>query len=330
MDAITINTYRSFSSTLALLCLVTIMLAVSSPVRSIEPIQPITHPDDLDLNKVMLGRQLFEDKRLSKKENISCSDCHLLEKGGADGLPKSIGTHGETTSRNTPTVFNVGLNVALFWDGRANTLEEQIDSVIRNPKEMDGDWNLIIERLEDDPVIVSSALEAYNTEISQMVVTDAISEYLRSLVTINSPFDKYLSGDTSAINKSAISGYEKFKSHGCVSCHQGRNVGGNLFQRAGLMAQIAEHRGVSNVFEDDLGRYAVTGRERDKFVFRVPSLRNVALTGPYFHNGSVGDLREAIRLMAFYQLGHPIPDADVEDIFMFLHSLTGSIPDYAQ
>lgn len=301
-----------------------VLLMLPAGVSSKEPIEPLSAPEDLNFAKVALGKRLFEDTRLSQNQNISCSTCHLLEKAGADGLAQSIGTHGESTSRNTPTIFNVSLNVVLFWDGRANTLKEQIEAVIKNPVEMDGDWDNIINLLKQDNQLATKMKQIYDPAISQESVTDALAEYLRSLVTVDSPFDRYLLGDANAISADAKTGYEKFKSHGCVSCHQGRNVGGNLFQKAGLMTEAAKRSGAADVFAEDLGRYEVTGRERDKFVFRVPSLRNVALTAPYFHNGSVDDLDEAIRIMAIYQLGKSIPESDVGYIRDFLISLNGS------
>lgn len=215
-----------------------------------------------------------------------------------------------------------------FWDGRATTLEEQIEDVIGNAVEMDGEWHSITQRLNQDSELSALQRKEYGTEFDKASVIDALSEYVQALVTPHAPFDRYLRGDESAISREAKVGYETFKSVGCIACHQGQNVGGNLFQKAGLREDAAALWGYKDVFNDDRGRFKDTGRSRDEFVFRVPSLRNVTLTAPYFHDGSEGDLREAIRIMAVYQLGAPLAEEQVESIYAFLSSLEGNLPEH--
>jgi len=296
------------------------------PLWAYEPVSPLEQPDDLNKVKVQLGKQLFHDVRLSNKENISCASCHAMDKAGADGLALSPGTNGELTDRNTPTVFNSRFNIAQFWDGRADNLEEQIDAVINNPIEMGGDWPGVIKRLLSDQKFVDEMSVWYQPPVSKDSITDALAEYMKALVTAGAPFDDYLRGDPSAVSPDAKAGYELFKTLGCSSCHQGINVGGNLYQRAGVKIPIDGRIKKSTAFAEDLGRFNVTGRERDKFVFRVPSLRNVVDTAPYFHNGKVPDLDSAILLMARFQLGKDIRIEQVRLIKEFLYTLNADIP----
>jgi len=322
-----------FSNSSSLTFLIILLSAIAAPqqllagnpdsdirmVRS-EFIQPVPYPTNLNPGKVALGDALFHDTRLSKDNTISCASCHGLDSGGVDGVPRSFGVNGAEGDINTPTVFNSGLNYSQFWDGRAASLEEQINGPINNPKEMASNWPLVISRLKEDPAYVSSFASIYDDGISADNVRDAIATFERSLNVVDSRFDQYLRGDKDAISKDELRGYGLFKSYGCVACHQGQNVGGNMFQKYGVLKDV-KHGPVSKV---DFGRFNATGDEHDRYVFRVPSLRLVVLTAPYFHDGSAKTLHDAIYEMAEHQLGRAIPDEDEKLIIKFLHSLVGS------
>lgn len=293
-------------------------LAVTTGDRSHEAIRPLRLPDGLDPKKVDLGRRLFHDPMLSADGRVSCATCHPLDKGGVDRLPVSVGVNGLRGTANAPTVFNSGFNSAQFWDGRAATLEEQAGGPLTHPSEMATDWSTILARLVASPY-AAEFRRVYGTAPAEAAVRDAIATYERALVTVDSPFDRWLAGDDQALNAEQKRGYALFKSYGCASCHQGANVGGNMFARFGYYGNWFDDRGHSTKAE--LGRFNVTGRTADRYVFKVPSLRLVTLTPPYFHDGSVADLREAIRLMARYQLGRDILDADIDPMVAFLGSL---------
>ncbi len=286
-----------------------------------EPILPLPEPVGLDPRRVALGKRLFFEPRLSGDDTISCASCHDLSRGGADDKAYSIGIGGAIGEINAPTVFNVAFNIAWFWNGRAETLEDQLDGPILRKDEMGSDWNAIVVKLKGDESYVRAFDEAYEDGITVANIKNALVTFERSLVTTNAPFDRYLKGDYYAIDDEAKKGYQLFKDYGCSSCHQGVNVGGNLFQVFGVVGDYFADRG--HITEVDLGRYNVTGREVDRYRFRVPSLRNVALTAPYFHDGSAPHLEDAVYTMARYQLGRHIPRRDVELIVRFLHTLTG-------
>ena len=289
-----------------------------------EPIQPIPEKINLDAAKVALGGQLFQDKRLSHDDTLSCASCHALEKGGTDQLAHSVGIGGALGGVNAPTVLNSGLNYRQFWNGRANTLEDQVNGPTHNPKEMGSDWDEIMGKLRRDARYQAAFAALYPDGIHPRNVRDAIATYERSLVTPDSRFDRYLRGDQTALSASEKRGYLLFKQDGCVSCHQGANIGGNMFQKFGVMGDYFAARGHET--DADIGRYAVTGRESDKHVFRVPSLRNVALTAPYFHDGSATTLPQAVEVMAMYQLGRPLEPNELVQIVDFLNSTTGKQP----
>jgi cytochrome c peroxidase len=286
-----------------------------------EPIQPLVLPEGLDADKIALGEMLFNEVRLSGNNSISCATCHKLDAGGVDGLTHSFGINGYEDDVNTLTVFNAGLNIALFWDGSAETLEDQTDGPTHNPKDMGSDWTQITAKLKTDPVYVSAFDKLYPAGITTHNAKDAIATFVRSLVTINAPFDRYLRGEKDAISEDAKAGYQLFKKYGCVACHQGRNVGGDMFQVLGVMRDYFADRG--HITKADFGRFNVTGLEEDKHVFRVPSLRLVTLTAPYFHDGSAKTLNDAVHAMAVYQLGRQMPDEDEDLIIAFLHTLVG-------
>ncbi|MBP5976376.1 c-type cytochrome [Brasilonema sp. CT11] len=299
-----------------------------------EPIQPIPLKIALNQSKVALGEKLFREPRLSADNRVSCLSCHNLSKGGADDKAFSIGANGAVGNVNALTVYNAGFNSRLNWNGKFETLEALTEVAIQNPTDMGIDWQVLIQKLQQAPEYMQAFTQNYADGVTKANVKDAIATYLRSLYTPNSRFDQYLGGNQKAITDAEKEGYRLFKAYGCVSCHQGMNLGGNLYQKIGLMGDyfrdralrgsLWEHRG--NVTKADLGRYNVTQDEADKFVFRVPSLRNVALTYPYFHDGSVETLEEAIKVMTKYQLGRSLSQKDIELIALFLGTLTGEHP----
>lgn len=296
-------------------------LPASAPAS--EPVQPLPRELDLDPQKVALGAQLFHDPRLSGDGSVSCASCHPLDRGGADGLKRSVGIGEQLGDVNAPSVFNSGFAFRLFWDGRAASLEEQIDGPLKSPAEMGSSWELALERISADAGY-SSAFEAlYPTGVDEAAVKDAIATFERSLITPDSPLDRHLRGETSALSPEELRGYELFKQYGCIGCHQGMLLGGNMFQRLGTVRDYFGERG--DVEHADLGRFNVTGDEADRHVFKVPSLRNVAETAPYFHDGSAETLEEAIRVMARYQLGREVSEPQVAEIAAFLGALTGEL-----
>lgn len=244
--------------------------------------------------------------------------------GGADIAAVSTGVFGAKGKINAPSVYNAALNFAQFWDGRAQTLEEQALVPIQNQHEMGMSLANAVSVLANDAEYHKAFSEAFGSEPTPQSIGAAIAEYERSLLTPESPFDRYLRGDSSAIADDAKHGYLLFKSYGCVACHQGRNVGGNMFQKFGIMGDYFADRG--KVSDEDLGRFNVTQKESDRYVFKVPSLRNVALTAPYFHDGSADTLEKAIVVMGRYQLGRELSEADVADLSAFLRTLTGDQP----
>lgn len=294
-------------------------------VSAQEPIQPIPQNLPTDPQKVALGKKLYFDKQLSKDHTVACVSCHELKAAfGTDLSPVSTGINGQKGGRNAPTVYNSALNFAQFWDGRAATLADQAAGPPVNPVEMGmHSWADIVKRLQDDPNYESDFL-VYGGTISEATVTDAIAEYEKTLLLANSPFDRYLAGDTDALNEQEKLGYQRFQQYGCVACHQGRNVGGNMYQKFGILKDIGQS-GLS--LADDLGRYEVTENEADKHVFKVPSLRLVTKTAPYFHDGSVETLEEAINIMIEYQLGREVPQQDIDAIIAFLGTLVGELPE---
>lgn len=317
------TTYRHAGLAIRNVLWVWASLAATLPAhaQSEEPIRPIPQTIKLDAKKVALGDKLFHDKRLSKDNTISCASCHPLERGGVDGGVGSTGINGVKGPINAPTVFNSGFNFRQFWDGRAGSLEEQAAGPIHNPKEMGSNWNEVIGKLSGDAALVAMFKDAYADGLQPKNVQDAIATFERSLITPNSRFDRYLRGDSAALKEDELRGYQLFKNYGCVACHQGVNVGGNMFQVFGVMGDYFAKRG--GVKEADLGRFNVTKNEADRNMFKVPGLRNVALTAPYFHDGSAKTLNDAVDVMFKYQLGRVAPQQDKELIVKFLHTLTG-------
>ncbi len=285
-----------------------------------EPIEPLPLKADYDEKSAALGHQLFFDPMLSKDGTISCATCHHLDNGGDDNLKFSFGIDGQEGTINSPTVYNAVYNFRQFWDGRARDLQEQALGPIENPVEMGNSFENLIKTLTASKY--KKQFDAlYSEGITKESITHAIAEYEKSLITPNAPFDQYLRGDKNAISEDQKEGYELFKSKGCISCHHGQNVGGNLYNKFGVMESTKSA---------DLGRYNVTKKSRDKYFFKVPSLRNVARTSPYFHDARTESLAEAVKLMARYQLGRPISEAEVMKIVAFLTSLNGELPPQAK
>lgn len=294
-------------------------IAGSTPATAYdaEPIQAIPAPPRLDPLKVELGERLFRDPRISRDGSIACASCHVLDLAFTDRQAQSRRIGGELTEFNTPTLFNVTLNFRLFWNGRAKQLEEQI----AHPRDTGTEWDAALRKLKTDAELAPRFARAYPQGMTEATLQDAIVTFERSLITPNARFDRYLRGDKNAISREEEAGYHLFKSYGCASCHQGANAGGNMFQKLGIMRDYFQERGAGN--EADLGRYNVTKQASDRHVFRVPGLRNIALTAPYLHDGSAKNLREAIGIMGRYQLGRDIPSQDVDRLIAFLHTLSG-------
>ena len=279
----------------------------------------------LDDRKVELGRKLFHDKRLSHDDSIACASCHPLNKMGVDGLPLSPGIKQQFGQLNTPTVFNTGFNFRQFWDGRAADLEEQASGPVHNPVEMASNWPEVIAKLKQDAYYPKAFRAIWPDGIQPQHIQSAIAEFERGLITPDSPFDRYLRGETNALSEEAQRGWSLFRNLGCVACHQGINVGGNMYANLGVMGDFFEDRGIPET-KADQGRFNLTKRPEDRHLFKVPSLRNVARTAPYFHDGSIATLDKAVDAMARYQLGVMLEKAERDDLIAFLQSLSGRIP----
>lgn len=287
-----------------------------------EPIKPIEPATITEPKKVALGKKLFFEPRLSSSGFISCNSCHNLGMGGSDNLPTSIGHKWQEGPINSPTVLNSSMNLAQFWDGRAETLQEQAAGPIANPMEMAFTHSLAVDVLNSIPQYRAEFAAIYETkEITLDQVTDAIAVFEETLVTPNSRFDQWLKGDDEALTKQELDGYQTFKNVGCVACHYGPAAGGSSFQRMGLV----EPYETNNPAE---GRIEVTGKDADRFSFKVPTLRNVELTYPYFHDGAYWNLEDAVDVMARLQLGRQLEQSDIQSITAFLKTLTGDQPSF--
>ncbi|NJN86635.1 MAG: c-type cytochrome [Leptolyngbyaceae cyanobacterium SL_7_1] len=298
--------------------------ALSTPVEtsySTEPILPIPLEIPLDNNKVALGERLFQDTRLSSNNQTSCYSCHNLAAGGADRRRHLRTGQQDYGMTNTLTVFNASFNYKIGWDGRFASVLDHLDDPVNNPSALGSTWEEIVARLAQVPEYKQSFRQMYPDGLNVTTLKDALTVYQESLYTPNSRFDQFLRGNKAALTATEQAGYDLFKSYGCVSCHQGVNVGGNLFQRFGVMGDYFADRG--DITPADLGRFNATQDEADRHVFRVPSLRNVALTAPYFHDGSAQTLEQAITIMGTYQLGRSLSETEVDQIAQFLRSLTG-------
>lgn len=293
-------------------------LSLFSQEAIFELITPIPQKLDYDLEKAKLGKKLYMDTNLSKDKTVSCNSCHSIDNYGVDNLEFSLGVGGQLdTPFNTPSSFNAVFNFVQFWNGRAKDLVEQAKAPFVNPKEMGLTESEVVSIVKANPQYVESFKRLYG-EVSFDTIASAIVEFEKTLITPDSPFDRYLKGDVGAISEAAQRGFQVFKKNGCISCHQGQNIGGNMYQRVGVFADYPNAQ--------TLGRYEITGKEEDKMVFKVPSLRNIAKTAPYFHDGSIPTLENAVQLMADYQLGRKLSSQDLADIIAFLNTLTGEVP----
>jgi cytochrome c peroxidase len=268
-----------------------------------EPITPIPAAPPLDPRRVALGERLFQDRRLSHDNTRNCLSCHDTRSNGASANAHDLTPDGQTIPLNTPTVFNAVLSFRLNWEGNFRSFELEAAQILQNPSIMASSVDEAVDKLRADPEVASLFRDAYGREADTAALLDALGSYERTLVTPGSRFDQFLAGDASAITAQELSGYQQFKSLGCISCHQGVNVGGNLFQRHGIFHPL--------------------GSPEPEWL-RVPSLRNVATTPPYFHDGSAATLSEAVRKMGDAQLDRLLTDRQIADIVAFLKTLTGS------
>lgn len=280
------------------------------------PIQPIPTQITIDKNWVLLGKALFHSPLLSKDNSISCASCHMVNFGGDDGFPLSTGVDNALGGRNSPTVLNATFNFRQFWDGRASDLSEQAVGPIHNPVEMASNWQAIISKLAQDDYFKQTFERLSNDGVTPDNVIKAITIYEQSLITPNSAIDRYLLGQNDALTSQQKRGLKLFVDYGCSTCHQGRNIGGNIYQKLGRIDDIPTE------LAGDLGLFTVTQKIDDKYVFKVPSLRNIAETALYFHNGTVSELEDAVRIMAQVQLGTELADNEVNDIVALLRSFS--------
>ena len=297
-------------------------MLLSFSVAAMEPITPLEAVSGLSPEKVRLGQKLFSDKRLSRDNSVSCESCHDLALNGADVKRLSIGVDDSKAVIKTPTVYNTAYNFAQFWDGRSRTLENQVSGPIHNPIEMGTNWGTVIQKLKSDAELVSSFNSLYEDGLTASNIADAIATFERSLVTVGSDFDRWLKGEENVLSEEAKQGYVLFKNYGCISCHQGRNVGGNMYAHMGTFGNYFSDRELP-ITKADYGRFNVTGIEEDKHLFKVPSLRLVSLQKYFFHDASESNLESAVQVMAYYQLGREVNDTDAKLITKFLQSLVG-------
>lgn len=299
------------------------MLVATGAVSANEPIQPIESPKNINAAQAELGKKLYFDPRLSKSGFISCNSCHNLSMGGTDNLKTSIGHNWQQGPINAPTVLNSSMNIKQFWDGRADDLKAQAGGPIANPGEMAFTHELAIKVIASMPQYVDEFKAVFDKDhITIDEVTQVIAEFEKTLVTPNSRFDKWLKGEKTAINAEEQAGYELFKNSGCVACHNGEAVGGNSFQKMGAV----EPYKTKNPAE---GLKGVSGKDEDRFKFKVPTLRNVELTYPYFHDGEAATLGEAVEIMGQIQLGKKFKPEETAQIVAFLKTLTGDQPSFA-
>ncbi len=285
------------------------------PDSILSPTNPLTPA------KIDLGRLLFYEPRLSKSHDVSCNSCHSLENYGVDGKRVSAGFQGQLGGRNSPTVYNAAGHLAQFWDGRATDVEEQAKGPVLNPVEMamasDAEVVATLRAIPGYRAAFQKAFPASSEPITFDNMALAIGAFERKLVT-PSRWDRFLNGDSAAITREEMAGHPEFMHQGCASCHNGAYVGGRMFQKLGVEQPWP--------IATDLGRFEVTKNAADRMVFKVPSLRNVEKTGPYFHSGTVATLPEAVRLMGQHQLGVKLEDRQVSQIIAWLKTLTGEIP----
>ncbi|RXJ97985.1 cytochrome B6 [Arcobacter sp. CECT 8986] len=284
-----------------------------------ELILPIKSEVNYNIQKALLGKKLFFDTRLSKDDTISCASCHDISNGGDDNRDFSIGINNRKGSVNSPTVLNSKYNFTQFWNGKARDLKEQINGPVHNPMEMGSSLDEIVKKISSDSYYKKQFELIFKDGLTKTNLVDALAEFESALITPDSRFDKYLKGDKTALSKDEIKGYELFKKNGCISCHNGVNIGGNLFQKMGI---LKEYKSKTN----NLGRFNVTKDEEDKNYFKVPTLRNIDKTAPYFHDASAKTLHDAVSVMMEYQLGIEPNEDEIDKIVKFLKTLDGQTP----
>lgn len=288
-----------------------------------ETIRPIEDSVAVNPKKVALGKLLFHDTRLSADNTISCASCHELTTGGVDNKQFSEGVGGQFGGVNAPTVYNAYYNFVQFWDGRAATLALQAAGPPVNPVEMAcKSFDEICDKLNADRAFRKAFESVYPDGITEANITDAIQEFEMTLLTPDSRFDKYLKGDLEALTANEIEGYRLFKQYSCATCHAGENLGGKSYEYMGLWKDYFAQRGTELTIEDN-GRFKETSLERDRHRFKVPGLRNIELTWPYFHDGTMATLEEAVEAMAIYEVGKTLSDEQTALIVEFLKTLTG-------
>ncbi len=289
-----------------------------------EPLSPLPAAPRVDPERAALGMKLFSTASLSSDGSVSCATCHPVDRAGADGFVHSRGANGHESVLNTPTIYNASFNFRFNWNGAYTRLEDALDAPIALT--LGTTWSAIEAYLRTHAEWRTAFDAAYADGVTTTNIKDALSRYIDTLITPGARFDQFLRGDTDALTNDERRGYETFKALGCSACHQGANVGGNMFQRLGVMHDYfqarVEHGGPAPTAAD-LGRYTTTQRHADRHVFRVPSLRNVALTPPYFHDGSVPTLELAVAEMAYLQLGKRLGDEELTLLVAFWKTLTG-------
>lgn len=291
--------------------------------RAAEPVRPIDASIETDLAKVALGFALFHDTRLSVDNTVSCASCHALETAGVDNKQYSEGVDAQIGGVNAPTVYNAVYNFVQFWDGRAKTLADQAAGPPLNPIEMAStSFDEIIVKLEKDRKFAAEFRKVYPDGLTEANITDAIEEFERTLITPDSRFDKWLRGDDSALTADELAGYQLFKEYDCATCHVGPNLGGQSYELMGLRKHYFEDRGLELTIEDN-GRFKETQLERDRHRFKVPGLRNIEHTWPYYHDGTRLTLEDAVRDMGTYQSGVEMTQKEVDQVTAFLKTLTG-------
>lgn len=296
------------------------MSSLCASVQAAEPVDPIEPVEVKNPALVELGKMLFFEPRLSRSGFISCNSCHNLATGGVDNLQTSIGDRWAQGPINSPTVLNSFGQVAQFWDGRAKTLAEQAAGPIANPLEMASTHEMAVKVIASIPGYAPYFKKAFgDTEVNIKRITEAMAEFERTLVTPNARFDKWLKGDKNAITPQELNGYKIFKESGCTICHNGAQLGGQSFQKMGVVRPYK----TTNTAE---GVKAISGRDQDRMTFKVPMLRNIELTYPYFHDGAVWTLEESVSIMGDLQLGKRYTKQEINDITAFLKTLTGDQP----
>ncbi|MBM4206457.1 MAG: cytochrome-c peroxidase [Gammaproteobacteria bacterium] len=277
--------------------------------------------------KVALGKMLYHDPRLSSTGTVACASCHNVMAGGEDNRPVAMGVNGQTGGRSAPTVWNSAFNKVQFWDGRAESLEAQAAGPVTNPIEMGiKSWDDVVARLEKIEGYKKAFADAFGgNAISKDTATKAIAAYERTLITPNSPYDRYVTGEKDAMTDQQVRGMNKAVELGCTGCHSGPAFNGpGVFQKFPVTSN-GMYQAKYN-FSKDKGLAEVTKKSEDEHMFKVPTLRNIALTAPYFHNGAVKTLDEAVRVMAKLQLNKDLSKEEIADIAAFLNALTGEFP----